>query len=225
MKTEDKKSENLQELTDKIKEALVGVNYGDELESIRALEIFKELNNDDSFTQEIEQILACLSEQTLDLTKLQTQIILIIKKYLGNFDTKKFTKLDTKINEKLIANNIAEVSQYLILQHSRLVKEATRGLLKPKDNLYAINDKLLKDTKRVIKNFAVYQIYKFMNPKRIAGETKKENFAYNFIKGGIEYAKKYEGGAKSDLKKYPVEFIKKLDKARENFIKGGRIIG
>ncbi|WP_341763848.1 DUF5394 family protein [Candidatus Tisiphia endosymbiont of Beris chalybata] len=225
METEDKKPKSLQELTEKIKEALMGATYGGELESIKAVEIFNALNNDDSFTQEIEQILACLSEQTLDLTKLQALVILIIKKYLGKFNIKKLKELDPKADEKLIANNIAEVSRYLIFQRSLLIQEATRGLLKPKDNLYVINDKILKDTKRIIKNFAVYQIYKFMNPKRIAGETKKENFAYNFIKGGLDYAKKYEGGSKSDLKKYPIKFIKQLEKAHQNFKGGGRTIG
>ncbi|MCC8416944.1 MAG: DUF5394 family protein [Rickettsia endosymbiont of Gnoriste bilineata] len=86
METEDKKPRSLQELTEKIKEALMGATYAGELESIKAVEIFNALNNDDSFTQEIEQILACLSEQTLDLTKLQALVILIIKKYLGKFN-------------------------------------------------------------------------------------------------------------------------------------------
>lgn len=46
--------------------------------------IFEELLKDDSFDKEIEQILALLNEETMDLTKLQTQIILLIKKYLNN---------------------------------------------------------------------------------------------------------------------------------------------
>ncbi len=230
METDDKNSQNLhpkdlqpknlQELTDRIKEALISGNY-DDLESKGALAIFNELSENEEFTQEIEQILACLNEQTLDLTKLQTLLIIIIKKYVGKFNRR---KVELKLDEKMIIKNIAEVSHYLLHQRSLLVKEANRGLVKSKDNLYGISNKLIKETKRVIKNFAVYQIYKFMNPKRIAGETKKENFAYNFIKGGAEYAKKYEGGSKRDLAQYSPQFIKKLEREHRGFKGGGRTI-
>ncbi|KAJ6644962.1 ATP-dependent Clp protease proteolytic subunit [Pseudolycoriella hygida] len=77
------KPKNLQELADRIKEALTGEgNHDETLEAGKAVEIFRVLSDDESFLQEIEQILAYLCEQTLDLTKLQSQIILIIKKYL-----------------------------------------------------------------------------------------------------------------------------------------------
>ena len=35
-----------------------------------------------------------------------------------------------------------------------------------------------------MKNFAVYEVYKVMNPKRIAGETAKDNYKHNLIEGG-----------------------------------------
>jgi hypothetical protein len=221
MMAEKNKTTDSRKLADQIKDALTGVNQDNELESDEAIEIFNELSNNDAFEQEIEQILACLKEQTMDLTKLQTQIILLIKKYLGQINS---TKLGIKIDEKLISKNVAEVSNYLMQQHSELVKEANSGLIKSKDNLQTINGKARAETIKLVKNFALYQVYKFMNPKRIAGETKKENFAYNMIKGGMDLAKHYEGGSKSDLKSYSPEFIKKLENAHKSFKSGGRSI-
>ncbi|WP_410528553.1 DUF5394 family protein [Rickettsiales endosymbiont of Peranema trichophorum] len=39
----------------------------------------------------------------------------------------------------------------------------------------------------------VYQIYKIMNPRRLAGETKLDNFIHNVQARGIKEAMKYEG--------------------------------
>ncbi|WP_341751717.1 DUF5394 family protein [Candidatus Tisiphia endosymbiont of Piscicola geometra] len=223
METDDKKPRDSRKLADQIKDALVGIT-DNELGSDEAMEIFNELSKNDAFEQEIEQILACLNEQTMDLTKLQTQIILLIKKYLGKIAHKKLGKLGVKIDENLVSKNVAEVSSYLMQQHSQLVKEANRGLIKSKDKLQGISNQSRLEAKRLVKNFALYQVYKFMNPKRIAGETKEENFAYNMIRGGVYLAKKYEGGSKNDLKSYSPEFIKKLDKAHQNFKGSGRTI-
>lgn len=221
METNSTKPNDTRKLADQIKDALVGITDNDQLSSDEAMQIFNELNANDAFDQEIEQIMACLNEQTLDLTKVQTQIILLIKKYLSKLNDK---KLGIKIDEQVVNKNVAEVSSYLMQQRSQLAKEANKGLIKSKDNLQNINSKSREDIKRIVKNFALYQVYKFMNPKRIAGETKEENFAHNMIRGGMELASKYEGGSKSDIKSYEPEFIKKLEKAHQQYKSGGRTI-
>lgn len=221
METDNKKPQDSRKLADQIKDALAGITNDDELGSDEAMEIFNELSANDAFEQEIEQILACLNEQTMDLTKLQTQIIILIQKYLGKLNNK---KLNLKVDEQLISKNVTEVSSCLMQQHSQLVKEANRGLIKSKDNLHGISRQSRLEARRLVKNFALYQVYKFMNPKRIAGETKKENFAYNMIKSGMDLATQYEGGAKSDIKSYSPEFLKKLNKAHQNFKSGGKTI-
>ncbi|WP_250311036.1 DUF5394 family protein [Rickettsia endosymbiont of Oedothorax gibbosus] len=221
METDNKKPQDSRKLADQIKDALAGITNDDELGSDEAMEIFNELSANDAFEQEIEQILACLNEQTMELTKLQTQIIILIQKYLGKLNNK---KLNLKVDEQLISKNVTEVSSYLMQQHSQLVKESNRGLIKSKDNLHGISRQSRLEARRLVKNFALYQVYKFMNPKKIAGETKKENFAYNMIKGGMDLATQYEGGAKSDIKSYSPEFLKKLNKAHQNFKSGGKTI-
>lgn len=217
----DAKPNDSRKLADQIKDALAGIVDNAELSSDEAMEVFNSLNANDTFDQEIEQIMACLNEQTMDITKVQTQIIILIKKYLGNLNGK---KLGVTIDEKVINKNVAEVSAYLMQQRSQLVKEANKGLIKSKDNLQGITGKSRDNLKRIVKNFALYQVYKFMNPKRIAGETKQENFAHNMIRGGIELAGKYEGGSKADLKGYTPEFIQKLEKAHNQYKSGGRTI-
>lgn len=79
METDNKKPQDSRKLADQIKDALAGITNDDELGSDEAMEIFNELSANDAFEQEIEQILACLDEQTMDLTKLQTQIIILIQ--------------------------------------------------------------------------------------------------------------------------------------------------
>ena len=221
MENQDTKPDDVRKLADQIKDALVGITDNAELTSEEAMEIFNSLSANNAFDQEIEQILAVLNEKTMDLTKIQTQIIILIKKYLGKLDGK---KLGVKIDEKLISKNVAEVSNYLMQQRSQVVKEANKGLIKSKDNLQGASRESRDNLKKLVKNFAVYQVYKFMTPKRIAGETKEENFAHNMIKGGMDLAKQYEGGSKSDIKGYKPEFVKKLEKAHQQFKSGGRSI-
>ena len=221
MENQDTKPDDVRKLADQIKDALAGITDNAELTSEEAMEIFNTLSASDAFDQEIEQILAVLNEKTMDLTKIQTQIIILIKKYLGKLDGK---KLGVKIDEKLISKNVAEVSNYLMQQRSQVVKEANKGLIKSKDNLQGVGGKSKDNLKKLVKNFALYQVYKFMTPKRIAGETKEENFAHNMIKGGMDLARQYEGGSKSDIKGYKPEFIKKLEKAHQQFKSGGRSI-
>ena len=188
-------------------------------------QMIEELGKNDSFDQEIEQILANFNEQTMDLTKLQTQIIIFIKRYLGE---KRFSKSalsnDIKIDEKLIAENIAEASEYLIHQRAEIIKLANKDLSRSKDNYHGISSKSRADFKKIIKNFAVYEIYKVMNPKRIAGETRKENFAHNVIERGLETAKHYAGGTKHEIEKYSPKFVQKLENAHSKFKRGGSVI-
>jgi len=45
-----------------------------------------------------------------------------------------------------------------------------------------------------------YEIYKFLNPRQIAGETKLENFINNVVHLGLEIAEKYAGIPQTDNK-------------------------
>ncbi|ADE29540.1 DUF5394 family protein [Rickettsia prowazekii] len=216
--TNNQFSEDTKKIADQIKDSLIGISDNLVLESKEVEEIFEELSKNEEFDYEIERILAILNEQTMDLTQLQSRIILLIRKYLD-----KTKNLKLKMDEKLINKNVAEVSNYLMHQHSKIVRDANKNLAKPKDKLQSLTKQARMDLKRLIKSFAVYQVYMFMNPKRIAGETKLMNFAYNMIKGGMKLAKKYEGGKEKDIKSYSPRLIKKLEKAHAGFKKNNSI--
>ena len=216
--TNNQFSEDTKKIADQIKDALMDISDDLVLESKEVEEIFEELSQNEEFEYEMERMLAILNEQTMDLTQLQSRIILLIRKYLG-----KTKNLKLKMDEKLINKNVAEVSNYLMHQHSKIVRDANKNLANPKDKLQGLTKQARIDLKRLLKSFAVYQIYMFMNPKRIAGETKLMNFAYNMIRGGMKLAKKYEGGKEKDIKSYSPRLIKKLEKAHAGFKKSGSI--
>ena len=216
-----KSKQNTAKIADTIKNILDPESCSqDEIEG-EVQAIFDVLIDSESFSAEIEAILAILNEQTTDLTLLQSKIILLIKKYLSK---EKKTNITIEIDEKLLAQDIAEFSRYLLAK--RVIEQKNPNLKLPpgKDKYYGMTAKSREDFKKVVKNFALYQIYKVLNPKRIAGETRKENFAYNMIVGGVKRAKHYAGGSKQEVAGYSPQFIKKLEAAHKSFKGGGRII-
>jgi ribosomal protein S20 len=73
--------------------------------------------------------------------------------------------------------------------------------------------------KKLLERFAIYEIYKVMNPRRIAGESGAINFINNMIIGGLKRASKYEGGKPKDLAKYSPSMLKKLNHYHNKFKK------
>ncbi len=164
----------------------------------------------ESFDEEIEQILANFNEETMDLTKLQTQIILLIKRQIGNIKKKNQNlKKNLAIDEKAVMQNIAEISRYLI---DHKIENISNNEIEPDAYQAAgITVRSRQDLKKIIKNFAVYQVYKIMNPRRIAGESRRDNFIHNMLVGGMNRAKHYSGGTKQEIAKYSPNFIKYLE--------------
>ena len=109
-----------------------------------------------------------------------------------------------------------------MLKKSEVIKNTNRNLSGPKDQYQGISKQSKADLKKTIKTLAVYEVYKFLNPKKIAGETRKENFAHNMIIGGMERAKHYAGGTSHEVASYSPTFLKKLENAHKSFKRGGR---
>lgn len=219
---ENKKVEDLvKKILENLKASGTEEVCGEALET-SAQKIFNLLKKE-SFDEEIEQILANFNEKTMDLTKLQTQLIILIKRYLEKSKAYLLSKdKDLKIDEKRIMEDIVAASQYMMEQRIHIIKNAEQNLINSKDNYFNISNQSREDLKKIIKNFAVYEIYKVMNPKRIAGETRKQNFVNNMMIGGINRAQKYAGGNKSEIKQYSPEFIKKLENKRIQFNRSNR---
>ena len=157
-------------------------------------DILDVLESDEEFNKEMEELMAALEAGTLDLTILQSKFLLLIKSVLGRLNKGKSRALEHKLkgNEQDILDQLTTLSHFLMMQKTPLVQEATLGVQGPKDKYSNLTAAAIQSTKQILKRFAVYEVYKIMNPRRIAGETSRDNFVSNFVTGGIKKAMQYE---------------------------------
>lgn len=169
----------------------------------------KDITNQKDIKNIIEQIF----DKSDNLEMLRTALTLGISQYIK---AKKPIEHESKaIKEQ---NTDKEISQFV-----NEVMEV-HGLNAKNKDFDVLNIKARKDFKRIVAHFAIYEIYKVMNPKRIAGESKKMNYAHNLIQGGAKLASKYEGGREADLKKYGENEVQKINRSARK-IRNSRSIG
>ena len=180
----------------------------------------EELEEDQNFQVELDAILEDIGED-LDLTKVQSQLILFIMKKLKMMKTKERSSLKelTQEREQTIIQHIKDLSHYLINNRSHKASTANKDLAKPKDKYQYLTLESRINLRRLIKKFVVYEVYKAFNPYRIAGERAKDNFVNNMIIGGMKRASKYTGGSKSEIEKYGKKMIQDLEKKHHSFKK------
>ncbi len=178
--------------------------------------ILEQIEKGEDLGKAIEKIF----DETTDLNEIQTKIILLIRDLLK---TKKKSGIDaSKIDEleKKITQDIEKFSG----KFTKVIEEdidPNLGTVSKKDRASLLNIEAKKNLKRIMKNFAVYEVYKIMNPKRIAGETKKDNYKNNLIHGGERLASRYEGGKESDLKQYGPAEVARIKNQAASINKGG----
>lgn len=167
---------------------------------------------DKGFEQNVEQLLASFNKKTTDLPELQSGLILLIKDYISSH----VKNPPANVDEKAIAGSIAEISHNLLKQKDPTQKAASST--KPsEDKYYSADSSSRKDFNRAVKYFATYEVYKAMNPRRIAGETKKDNFIHNVIVRGLDKATHYTGGSKSEIAAYSPNLVGKLEEQHKDF--------
>ncbi len=191
--------------------------------------IFENLEQSDDLSQAIEEIL----EQTDEIVEIQSKLILVIKAHIrrrlkalkkekelnkDEKDKEKDKEKEQGIDEDEINKDISRLAKRLVMQ---LDQDLEYGQLLQKDLHYSLDRQAKKDLKRILKGFATYEVYKVMNPKRIAGETKKQNFRNNLFFSGKALAMNYEGGEKSAKKRYGTKEVQKMVKQAKDFQKGG----
>ncbi len=182
------------------------------------------LSADDEFNSELDALLANLDPDNIDLTYLQTNLILLLQNMLGRLHISGKDKIKEllKSKEKQIGGHLKELSMHLMMTRSQTVKEFTKGIDTPKDKYAHLNTVSKTHIKQVMRRFAVYEVYKLMNPRRIAGETKRQHFMSNIITLGLRKAIKYEGETIEQVKKeYAPSVLKNLEKQHSRFKKGG----
>ncbi|KJV73889.1 Uncharacterised protein [Orientia tsutsugamushi] len=164
-------------------------------------EFYQKLKNNAEFEAELEALISNF-EINQDVSKLQTNIILLIKKLLLSNSSGSTSIELTQELEQQITKQIAKISKELIYKHTRTLAEENQDLEQNKDNLEYISEPSRAELKKNLKRFAIYEVYKLLNPRRIAGETRLSNFIHNLIIGGAKYALKYGGGNKNDVNYY-----------------------
>lgn len=161
--------------------------------------------------KDIKHIIEQIFEKSDNLENLRTALTLAISKYIK---TNKIIPTGITLQPSKQEFTI-EKEKHLDKEVSQFVNDVMElhGLNNKSKNFEMSNIRARKDFKRIVAHFAIYEIYKVMNPKRIAGESKKMNYAHNLIQGGTKLASKYEGGREADLKKYGANEVQKINKA------------
>jgi hypothetical protein len=182
--------------------------------------IISELDLDEEFNQEIQNLIASMQEDSFDLSELQTKFLILIKASLSKLNKQKSVAINHKLNtnEKDILEQLDMLSRYLMMQKSHVAREASAGLNAPKDKYANLTSASINNTKQILKRFVIYEIYKVLNPHRIAGETKRDNFVNNYISGGIRKAMRY---SPEEFKKSTPQNLRALGKGRKSFLKSG----
>ena len=151
--------------------------------------------------------------------QVQSEILLLIKELYETIKTKDPDleyEFDDKKSKKIL-KHIRDLSQYLINQKSKASRDLTKGLTRTKDKYQYLSSESLNNLRAIIKRFIIYEIYKVVNPHRIAGETRKQTFIHNVILRGMEQAKHFEGGTDAEIETYGERMIRNLEKKNRSF--------
>jgi hypothetical protein len=182
--------------------------------------ILDALNLQEGFQVAVEEILSKID--SLSLPEIQSHLLLLMRGvFRSQIKDRETFKAFMKKKSNSLGSHLKSLSLFIMNTHSKAVRDANRGISIAKDKYQYINQESRRKLRETIKKFALYEIYKFMNPRRIAGETRKENFINNMVVGGLERAKNYEGGTKQELKSYTPKFINELEKQHKIFSKKG----
>lgn len=155
-------------------------------------QILKQLKLDKNLGSAVEK----LFNETSDLNKIQSQVILFIK----NAIPEKNNLGNSGIIEERLTRGINNISKKFMKNVDKQF-DSSFGTIDKKNQKYVLNNEVKSDLEKTIKNWAVYQVYKIMNPKRIAGETHKDNYISNLKFRGQKQAEKYSKNLSENEKK------------------------
>lgn len=192
---------------------------GDELEPEEA-ELLSAIEDDPEVQTAIEELLNNIDD--LDIVQVQSKLLLLLHQiFQARIKDKEKFKAFIKKREKTINDYLKNISLYLLQTRSEIVRDASRNILTQEDKYEYLTKESRNNLRKSIKRFTVYELYKFVNPRRIAGETRRDNFINNMIIGGLKRASRYEGGTKREIQTYSPKFIRNLEKQHRSFKRGG----
>ncbi len=172
------------------------------------------LEEDGEFEEQLDKILSTMQESSLNLSAIQSEIMLLIESAFDRIPISKedLEKAKTAYRQKkdTIAKHLKELSTYLMMHRSTLISKTMFGIDNPKDKNLFINSEIKAHLKIILRRFAIYEIYKVITPRRIAGQTKRQNFVSNAALRGMKFATKHEGGSARDIKSYGKGILKEI---------------
>ena len=178
--------------------------------------MLEQVSSELGFKVALENLLASLDG--MEPAELQSRVLLLLGQFFrGRIKDPKMLK--GLRDDEMLKKNIKNLSMYL-LQTQQAFRQANRGIASSNDKYEYLTRRARDNVRKIIQRFAVYELYKFITPKRIAGETKKDNFVHNMVVGGIQRASHFEGGSDLEVKSYGKTFVEKLEKAHAKFVKG-----
>jgi Glu-tRNA(Gln) amidotransferase subunit E-like FAD-binding protein len=185
-------------------------------------QFLENLGQDNNVSEEINEAINKEIDEIFNSTdnaeEIEAKVKLVIIAHLKskNKDIDR-VKSDNKKIAKDIDEFCAKINKDDLDQENYVTSEK-----KDKDRLLTKEAK--KNLKKILQSFIVYEIYKVMNPRRIAGETHKDNYFNNLIRGGVKLASKHTGGKEADLKKYGSAEVERMQKQAAKFRSKGHSI-
>lgn len=176
------------------------------------------LEDDLEFKAEIESIIEQIHKANYNISKIFDKIMILIEITAAKLIVKDKLKdilSDIQGSRDSINKRVHDIAVHLMIRRNL-------GIYNPKEDIknFAMT-KACDNLKAMMKRFVIYEIYKMINPRRIAGQTRLGNFISNFILRGEKVAKKFEGGTEQELKKYNPKLLGKLRKKRKTHVKSG----
>ena len=191
--------------------------------SKEAQELLDGLEENEEFNGEIESLIQGLNAGTLDLATLQSKFILLIKAILlkQNKDKTKQIEHHMREAEKDINDQLALLSHHVMMQKTPKIFEGLENVVGPKDKYESMSAAAIKSTKQLLKRFAIYEMYKVISPRIIAGETHRQHFITDYITGGMQKAMRYDHAYLEKVEERTPQMLRQLDQSHARFIRGG----
>ncbi len=178
------------------------------------------LQSDETIAAEIDKLIDDLDSGVIELGELESKFILLLQSVLFKLSHGKSKEFSSRLmkSEKEIIEQIAMLSRYVMMQKSFLAKELSKEV-KSQDGYSHLTKQSIKFLKDIIKRFAIYEVYKVLNPRRIAGETRSQNFINDAIVYGVKAALKFDNAHGAKLSKAE---LYKLEQEHKKFTKQSR---
>jgi hypothetical protein len=181
--------------------------------------MLEDLDQDIGFQVAVQELI--VSGNAIDAIELQTKLLLLLYQFFEKrIDDHKELRSLMERKDKSINDDVAKLSVFIMQSRSQILKQFSLEL----DIEKYLTNRSIATLRNTIKRFVVYEMYKFITPKKIAGETKKQNFTHNMLVGGLKRASRYAGGSKSQVAGYGKAFVQKLDRQHKKLARGGGII-